>query len=171
MHALHCQAAFSCTSAVLPRMGYALKWSAMRCCRGLYWHVCVCNLWKTKKEAKKFKTCYRLVFVPSFSNKFSCFPPPSPLQAVITVEAGVATALPLHTGKICEGSQEHWKKKKSSRSLCFGCYPRKKKKKMSCWMTWWQCFNVLFFIFFCSCSEDETRRPLIFVGNTQKLNS
>lgn len=88
------------------------------------------QLMKDKKKAKKFKTCYRLVFVPSFSNKFSCFPPPFPLQAVITVEAGVATALPLHTGKICEGSQEHWKKKKSSRSLCFGCYPRKKKKVM-----------------------------------------
>lgn len=120
-----------------------------------------------KKEAKKFKTCYRLVFVPSFSNKFSCFPPPFPLQAVITVEAGVATALPLHTGKICEGSQEHWKKKKSSRSLCFGCYPRKKKKKvmLNDILTMLQC--CYFFFFFCSCSEDKTRRPLIFVGNTK----
>lgn len=27
--------------------------------------------------------------------------------------------------------------------------------------------SMLFFYFFCSCSEDETRRPLIFVGNTK----
>lgn len=166
MHALHCQAAFSCTSAVLPRMGYALKWSAMRCCRGLYWHVCVCNLWKTKKKQKSS----RLVI-----GWFLC--QVSPISSVVSHPLSLCKQLlPLKLAsqlhcrytlvKFVRGAKSTGRKRKALvPSASDVTQERKKKVMLNDILKMLQCS---FFIFiFCSCSEDETRRPLIFVGNTK----
>lgn len=151
VHACIAKQPISYTSAVPPWKGYGSEMTCEEMLRPSLACLCV-QLVKDTKEKEK-KTRARLVigwFLCQVSPISSVVSHPlSLLQAVITVEAGITTALPSHTNKICEGSHEPLEEKeKLSFPAAWDVSRRRRKKSVGLLARLGSTWMFFFFFFF-----------------------